>query len=132
MRKFFWAAAGLVVGLAACGAPEPAETPSAPAPAVEAAPAPPPAVNGTDIAAELTDCAGALAAAGNLDPMADPSKATPEENAYFVVLALMDKEPGLEGAEGRKAAVAAKAIWAERPPAERAARAGACLARFGG
>jgi hypothetical protein len=48
----------------------------------------------------LIDCAGAIAADGNVDPLVEPSTGTREENALWTVLALMDKEPGLLGAGG--------------------------------
>ena len=50
----------------------------------------------------LVDCAGAIAAEGNVDPLVEPSTGTREENALWTVLALMDKEPGLFGVAGRK------------------------------
>jgi hypothetical protein len=115
---------------AACG---PSAPPAETAPATTAEPAPPAeasAATGTDIAAELTDCAGAIAAAGSLDPLADPTTGTDLESAYFVVLALMDKEPGLAGPEARNAAAAARNIWLAKPASERDARVASCRERF--
>jgi hypothetical protein len=80
----------------------------------------------------LVDCAGAIAAEGAVDPMADPSTGSPAENTYFTVLALMDKEPGLEGVAGREAAKAARDSWTAKPGEERAARAAECTSRFAG
>lgn len=80
----------------------------------------------------LLECAGAIAAQSGLDPLADPTLGTTEENAYFTVLALMDKEPGWAGMEGRQAAASSRDAWAARSPQQRAARASECLERFPG
>ena len=80
----------------------------------------------------LVDCAGAIAAEGNVDPLMEPSTGTREENALWTVLALMDKEPGLFGAAGREAAALSKSQWQMKAGAERAARAAECMTRFGG
>lgn len=79
----------------------------------------------------LIECAGAIVAQAGLDPHADPSLDTPEENAYFVVLALMDKERGLEGVAGRETAAASSDAWLQRSAEQRSARASQCQARFG-
>lgn len=102
----------------------------APTPAPEASLPPPLAELGPRDA--LLDCAGAVAAQARLDPLADPSLGTPEENVYFTVLALMDKEPGLEGDAGRQAAAASRDAWLQRSTEARAARAGECMTRFAG
>ncbi|MDX2238460.1 MAG: hypothetical protein NW203_12935 [Hyphomonadaceae bacterium] len=81
----------------------------------------------------LIECGGALVAQHGLDPAAAaPTLGTPAETAYWTVLALMDKEPGLEGAAGKAAAAARAATWATRPAGDRAERAALCLARFQG
>jgi len=58
----------------------------------------------------LVDCAGAIAAEGNVDPLLEPSTGTREENALWTVLALMDKEPGLFGIAGRQAAAQSRLV----------------------
>jgi len=80
----------------------------------------------------LIDCAGAIAADGNVDPLVKPSTGTREENALWTVLALMDKEPGLLGPAGRDVAARSKAAWQLKPEPERTARAAECMTRFGG
>jgi hypothetical protein len=80
----------------------------------------------------LIDCAGAIAAEGNVDPLVEPSTGTREENALWTVLALMDKEPGLLGPAGRDVAARSKAAWQLKPEPERTARAAECMTRFGG
>ncbi len=109
----------LAMALAACGEPtQQAET------------APPAAT--MSIHDTLIDCAGAIAADGNVDPLAEPSTGSRAENALWTVLALMDKEPGLFGVAGREAAAQSKAVWQAKAAPERAARAAECMQRFGG
>lgn len=115
MRKLL-APALLVPCLAGCG-----ESAQPPAPTAE-----------LSVRDTLIDCAGAIAAEGAVDPMADPSTGSAAENTYFTVLALMDKEPGLEGTAAREAARAARDSWAAKPDEERAARAAECTSRFAG
>src|SRR4030095_43218 len=79
----------------------------------------------------LIDCAGAIAAEGNVDPLVEPSTGTREENVLWTVLALMDKEPGLFGVAGRRAAQS-RAVWQTKPAPERTVRAAECMQRFGG
>lgn len=117
------ASVALVLCIAGCGqtAPAPADETQAPAPAVE-----------LSVRDMLVDCAGAIAAQGGLDPVADPSTGSDAENTYFTVLALMDKEPGLEGASGREAARTARDAWMATSADELTARAAECTTRFAG
>ncbi len=116
---------GLALALAACG--EPAQRPEPPpAPSAEAAP---PAMSIHDM---LIDCAGAIAAEGNIDPLVEPSTGTREENALWTVLALMDKEPGLFGVAGRQEAARSRRAWQTKSAPKRTARAAECMMRFGG
>jgi hypothetical protein len=80
----------------------------------------------------LIDCAGAIAAEGNIDPLVEPSTGTREENALWTVLALMDKEPGLFGVAGRQEAAQSRMMWETKNASERTARAAECMTRFGG
>ena len=113
--------------LASCGPRPASETPAPESPL-----APPPALADMSPRDALIDCAGAIAAEGGLDPIADPSTGSAAENTYFTVLALMDKEPGLEGAAGREAARIARDAWMAKPAEQRTARAVECMARFAG
>ncbi|MET0182319.1 MAG: hypothetical protein ABW199_05480 [Caulobacterales bacterium] len=131
MRILLMSVAALA--LAACGQTEveleqpkqaPIETAQPDAPSTV-----PPTMSTHDM---LVDCAGAIAAAGDVDPMQEPHLDTPAENNLWTVLALMDKEPGLEGSAGRQSAVMSKENWEQRPTAEAAARGSECMAHFGG
>ena len=116
----------LVLALAACG--EPGQQTSAPPPdIVTEAPAAPMSIHDM-----LVDCAGAIAAEGNVDPLVEPSTGSRDENALWTVLALMDKEPGLFGVAGRQAAAQSKTVWQAKSGPERTARAAECTQRFGG
>ena len=94
-----------VLAAAACG--EPAQAPTA---SGEKTTAP------LSIHDMLVDCAGAIAAEGNVDPLVNPSTGTREENALWTVLALMDKEPGLFGVAGRQAAAQSRMVWQTKSP----------------
>lgn len=60
----------------------------------------------------LIDCAGAVTAQNGVKPLAgSPSTGSTAENRYFSILALMDKEPGLEGESGRAASAASRDRW---------------------
>jgi hypothetical protein len=80
----------------------------------------------------LVDCAGAIAAEGNIDPLREPSTGTREEDALWTVLALMDKEPGLFGVAGRQEAARSRMMWQIKSAPERTARAAECMTRFSG
>lgn len=127
MRMVKYVAAALA--LSACGQ----TTVVTPAPEAEApaqtdvATTVPPTMTTYDM---LVDCAGAIAAAGDVDPMVEPQADTPPINNLWTVLALMDKEPGLEGMEGRRQAVASAARWEQRQQVEAQARADECMAHF--
>ena len=118
----------LVCAVLAASCEKPQQDKASPAPEV-VAPAPLSELRPREA---LLDCAGALVAQAGLDPLADPSLDTPEENAYFTVLALMDKEPGLEGQAGRRAAATSRDAWMLRSADRRAARAAECSARWPG
>jgi hypothetical protein len=111
----------LVLAVAACG--EPAQEPTV---SSEETTAP------LSIHDMLVDCAGAIAADGNVDPLVEPSTGTREENARWTVLALMDKEPGLFGVAGRQEAAQSRMVWQTKSAPERRARAAECMTRFGG
>lgn len=83
------------------------------------------------MAQDLSNCAGAVAAQGNLDVLTHPRGATGEWAPVLgAILNALNREEGVEGMTGRYAASAAKGFWEERPAAERAAAANACRVRF--
>lgn len=83
-------------------------------------------------AQDLSYCAGAVAAAGDLDVLAYPAGAAGEWAPLLGrILERLNREPGVEGMTGRYAASAARSYWAERPSGEREAAARACRERFG-
>jgi hypothetical protein len=82
-------------------------------------------------AQELSNCAGAVAAQGNLDVLTYPRGASGEwASVLGRILEALNREEGVEGMTGRYAASAAKGFWQEQPAAERAAAANQCRARF--
>ena len=83
-------------------------------------------------AQDLSNCAGAVAAAGNLDVLTYPRGATGEWSLVLGrILEALNVEAGVEGMTGRYAASAAKGFWLEQPVADRTAAANACRTRFG-
>ena len=112
----------LVLAVAACGEPAAEQAETTPLPAAEP----------MSIHDLLVDCAGAIAAEGNVDPLVEPSTGSGAENTLWTVLALMDKEPGLFGVAGRQAAAQSKTVWQAKAGPERTARAAECTRRFGG
>lgn len=83
-------------------------------------------------AQDLSSCAGAVAAVGNLDVLTHPRGASGEwSDLLGRILAQLNREEGVEGMTGRYAASAARSFWAERPRGEREAEANACRERFG-
>jgi hypothetical protein len=92
----------------------------------------PAAAQDADLAQDLSSCAGAVAAVGNLDVLTHPRGASGEWSAVLGrILARLNTEDGVEGMTGRYAASAARSFWAERPRAEREAAANRCRDRFG-
>jgi hypothetical protein len=85
------------------------------------------------LAQDLSTCAGAVAAVGNLDVLTHPNNSNGEwSDALTRILARLNTEPGVEGMTGRYAASAARSFWNEQPRAEREAAANQCRERFGG
>jgi len=85
------------------------------------------------LAQDLSSCAGAVAAVGDLNVVTHPQNASGEWAGVLTrILQRLSTEPGVEGMTGRYAASAAKDFWRERPRAEREAAANACRDRFGG
>ena len=82
-------------------------------------------------AQDLSNCAGAVAAVGNLDVLTYPRGASGEwASVLGRILEALNREEGVEGMTGRYAASAAKGFWQEQPASERAAAANECRARF--
>lgn len=83
-------------------------------------------------AQELSNCAGAVAAFGNLNIVNYPRGAHGEWAPVLgALLDSMNRTEGLEGMTGRFAANAARSYWTERPRAEQEQEANQCRARFG-
>lgn len=84
------------------------------------------------MAQELSNCAGAVAAVGNLDVLTFPNGSAGEWAPLLGrILEALNHEEGVEGMTGRYAASAAKGFWQEQPAAERTAAANQCRTRFG-
>lgn len=83
-------------------------------------------------AQDLSNCAGAVAAVGNLDVLIHPRGSDGEWAPVLTrILDRLNTEPGVEGMTGRYAASAARSFWSEQPRAEREAAANVCRERFG-
>jgi hypothetical protein len=116
------------LAVASCGPSPTTEAPDVPAP-VEVVPA----LADMSPRDALLDCAGAVTAESGVDPLAaSPTTGSAAENTYFVILALMDKEPGLLGEAGRNAAAASRDTWLTRSAEARTARAAECASRWPG
>lgn len=84
-------------------------------------------------AQELSLCAGAVAAVGNLDVLTHPRGASGEwSNLLGLILDRLNRQEGVEGMTGRYAASAAKGYWLEQSGAERTAAANQCRTRYAG
>jgi len=82
-------------------------------------------------AQDLANCAGAVAAQGNLDVLAYPRGASGDWAPVLgAILDAMNREEGVEGMTGRYAASAARSYWSEQPRAQREAAANSCRARY--
>lgn len=86
--------------------------------------------NGNEIT--LADCAGATAYMSGISPIkqTDPKSDTANENFYWLLLALMDKEPGFEGDAGRLAAESAMTAWMDKPEVTTRTYIDACKSRY--
>lgn len=91
----------------------------------------PAAAQSASEAQELSNCAGAVAAEGNLDVLTYPRGASGEWAPVLGrILEALNRQEGVEGMTGRYAASAAKGFWQEQSAAERAAAANECRTRF--
>jgi hypothetical protein len=94
--------------------------------------APPAQAQNASLAQDLSNCAGAVAAVGNLDVLTYPRGASGEWGTLLgQILEALNREEGVEGMTGRYAASAAKSFWQEQSAAERTAAANECRTRFG-
>jgi len=85
------------------------------------------------LAQDLSLCAGAVAAVGNLDVVRYPNGASGEWAPVLgAILERLNREEGVEGLTGRYAASAAKDYWGEQSREAREAAATSCRERFGG
>lgn len=83
-------------------------------------------------AQELSNCAGAIAAHANLDPLTfQPGAGGEWGQALARVLEALNREEAMQGMTGRYAASAARTHWAEQPRAAREAAANQCRANYG-
>lgn len=123
------AIAALAATLMACSPPPAADAP-------DATPAEPAITESTPMnAAQLVDCAGAIAAVGNVEIGDAPTADTPASNSVWTILALLDKEAEYGSANAAKAradVVAARDAWKAKPAADLATQAAACTTRFPG
>ena len=125
MRRILIACA---LAAASCGPSTTTKAPEAPPPAESI-----PALADMSPRDALIDCAGAVTAESGLDPLAaEPTVGSTAEGTYFVILALMDREPGLLGEAGRNAAAASRDAWLARSAEAGEARAAECMARWPG
>jgi hypothetical protein len=84
-------------------------------------------------AQDLTNCAGAVSAVGDIDVLIYPRGASGEWAPLLgAILERLNREPGVEGMTGRYAASAARSYWLEQPRAEREAAAQRCRSRYAG
>jgi hypothetical protein len=84
-------------------------------------------------AQDLSLCAGAVAAVGNLDILNYPRGASGEWGPVLGrILERLNREEGVEGMTGRYAANAAKEYWGDQSSSERQAAATACRERYAG
>lgn len=87
-------------------------------------------------AQDLSNCAGAVAAASGLDlaehypGRAAASYADRWGATLAAILARLSREEGMQGVTGLEAARAARSYWSEQPRAEQQAAAEACRDRF--
>jgi hypothetical protein len=82
-------------------------------------------------AQDLSLCAGAVAAVGNLDVVNYPRGASGEwSDLLGRILERLNHEEGVEGMTGRYAASAAKDYWREQSASEREAAASRCRERY--
>jgi hypothetical protein len=85
------------------------------------------------LAQDLSSCAGAVSAHGNLNVLSYPEGATGELAPLLgVILARLNVEPGVEGMTGRYAAADARRYWADQSRSRRQAAVNRCRTRFGG
>lgn len=84
-------------------------------------------------AQDLSLCAGAVAAVGNIDILSYPRGASGEWGPVLGrILERLNREEGVEGMTGRYAANAAKEYWGDQSSSERQAAATACRERYAG
>jgi hypothetical protein len=82
-------------------------------------------------AQDLSLCAGAVAAVGNLDVVNYPRGASGEwSDLLGRILERLNREEGVEGMTGRYAASAAKDYWREQSASQRQAAANRCRERY--
>lgn len=84
------------------------------------------------LAQDLANCAGAVAAIGNLDVISYPQGANGEWSPLLGdILDALNREQGLEGMTGRYAASAARSYWTDQARGAQQTAAVSCRARFG-